>query len=228
MFKKMLLTTIIFASTYYGIQNPLVFGHSYDLTTSDTFSGNRPQDFRRVLSTPTNFKAETSGHNWIILSWEPGENSSNILSYHIYRDGILLTELSANQHTFKDKFLSPQQSYRYRVATLEKSGWSSSSEPIIASTKRNAIPVFTHAQDNLTLNYTSPIGSHISTYTAKDNDQDTLYFKLTGKDENIFLINQNTGKLINRKFLIQDKKYYINIEISDGMGKSIVKVTLNT
>ncbi len=229
MLKKLLLISLIFSSTIYAIQNPELFGKAYNLKTNADTNYSRPQEFGRHVPTPENFKSEATGHNWAVLSWESNStSSSNTLSFHIYRNGILLTELPANQQTYKDKFLQQQATYRYEIFALDKSGWSSQRRSISLMTKKNAKPVFTHAQSSLQLRAIRGIGLKIHVFRAMDTDGDPLYFKVKNKDYEKFMINQNTGELVNRKYLVRDNQYRFTVEVSDGMNKSEIDVVLNT
>ncbi len=232
MLKKLLLIGLVFSSTLYAIQNPDVFGQAYNLETSDRINekinNNRPQEFGRHVPTPENFKAEAVGHNWAILSWESTSDNSNILSYHIYRNDILLTELPANQQTYKDKFLLHNESYKYEIFSLDKSGWNSKATSITLTTQANNKPEFVSAKKRIQLNKIKGVGLKIHHFNAVDLNNDPLYFKIKGKDADKFMIHQSSGELVNRKYLVRDYVYQLTIEVSDGMDKSTLKLSINT
>ncbi len=232
MLKKLLLIGLVFSSTLYAIQNPDVFGQAYTLETSDRINEkinhNRPQEFGRHVPTPENFKAEAIGHNWAILSWESTSDISNTLSYHLYRNDILLTELPANQLTYKDKFLLQEENYIYEIFSLDKSGWNSKASSLTLTTQANGKPEFVSTQNHIQLNNIKGVGLKIHHFNAVDSNNDSLYFKIKGKDADKFMIHQTSGELVNKKYLVRDYNYKITVEISDGMDKSTLKLTIKT
>ena len=230
MLKKLLLIGLVFSSTLYAIQNPEVFGQVYNLETSDRINekinNNRPQEFGRHVPTPENFKAEAIGHNWAILSWESTNDTSNTLSYHIYRNDILLTELPANQQAYKDKFLLQEETYRYEIFSLDKSGWNSKATSLTLTTQANSKPEFINTQKQIHLNNIKGVGLKIYHFSAVDLNNDPLYFKIKGKDADKFMIHQTSGELVNRKYLVRDYDYQLTVEVSDGMDKSTLILTI--
>jgi len=232
MLKKLLLIGLVFSSTLYAIQNPGVFGQAYDLEASDSINEkinkNRPQEFGRHVPTPENFKAEAIGHNWAILSWESTTDTNNTLSYHLYRNDILLIELPANQLTYKDKFLLQEETYKYEIFSLDKSGWNSKATNITLTTQSNSKPEFVSTKNEIQLHNIKGVGLKIHHFVAVDLNNDQLYFKIKGKDAEKFMINQASGELVNRKYLVRDYNYQITVEVSDGMAKSMLGFSINT
>jgi len=232
MLKKLLLIGLVFSSTLYAIQNPDVFGQAYDLEASDSINEkinkNRPQEFGRHVPTPENFKAEAIGHNWAILSWESTAGTNNTLSYHLYRNDILLIELPANQQTYKDKFLLQEETYKYEIFSLDKSGWNSKATNITLTTQSNSKPEFVSTKNEIQLHNIKGVGLKIHHFVAVDLNNDQLYFKIKGKDADKFMIHQASGELVNRKYLVRDYNYQITVEVSDGMAKSMLGFSINT
>jgi len=232
MLKKLVLIGLVFSSTLYAIQNPDVFGQAYKLETSDQINerinNNRPQEFGRHVPTPENFKAEAIGHSWTILSWESTSDTSNTLSYHLYRNDILLTELPANQLTYKDKFLLQEEHYKYELFSLDKSGWNSKATSLVLTTHANSKPEFISTQKRIQLNNIKGVGVKIHHFKATDANDDSLYYKIKGKDADKFMIHQTSGELVNRKYLVRDYNYQLTVEVSDGMHKSTFNLTIET
>ncbi len=228
MFKNLILISIIFSSTLYAIQNPNLLGSSYDLSSKQSNFNNRPQEFNQVISKPINFKIENKGHNWATLSWQANDNSHSITGYHLYRDNILLAELSANQLIYKDTFLLESKNYNYEIYALGDTGWRSPANTLAVKTNKNSVPKITNSVAVININGINGIGNHVYTFIAVDANKDKLYFKLLGDDSARFLINQATGKLINKKYLVRQKEYRLTVEVSDGMSKSQSNMTIRT
>ncbi len=228
MFKNLLLISIIFSSTLYAIQNPSILGSTYNLKSSSDTDQYRPQEFKQTISKPLNFNIENKGHNWATLSWQTSDNSQSIMSYHLYRNRILLAELPASQKIYKDTFLLQDQKYQYEVYAIGETGWRSPANSLELKTHKNASPKILNMRTNINFKNINGIGNYIYTFTAQDKNKDKLYFKLKGKDANRFLLSQDSGKLINKKYIVRQKTYHLIIEVSDGMSRAQHNFTVQT
>ncbi len=228
MFKNLLLISIIFSSTLYAIQNPSILGSTYNLKSSGDTDQYRPQEFKQTISKPQSFNIENKGHNWATLSWKASDNSQSVMSYHLYRNKILLAELAASQRIYKDTFLLQDQKYQYEVYAIGETGWRSPANSLELKTHKNASPKILNMRANINFKNINGIGNYIYTFTAQDKNNDKLYFKLKGKDANRFLLSQDSGKLINKKYIVRQKTYHLIIEVSDGMSRAQHNFTVQT
>ncbi len=228
MFKNLFLISIIFSSTLYAIQNPSILGATYNLKSSGDTHQYRPQEFNQTISKPHNFDINNKGHNWAVLSWQTKDDSLPIMSYHLYRNKILLAELPASQRIYKDTFLLQDQKYQYDIYAIGETGWRSPANSLELKTHKNSSPRILNMRANIEFKNINGIGNYIHTFTAQDNNNDQLYFKLKGEDANRFLLNQDSGKLINKRYIVRQKTYHLIIEVSDGMSRAQYDFTVQT
>jgi hypothetical protein len=167
-----------------------------------------------------NVKLETRGHNWLIISWDlPVHIDSNVI-HHIYRNKVLIAELSAQQSVYKDTMLRPNHAYLYEIYSRHPENLNVSESRLLVTTLKNNKPELTLKTSLFNARNTEIIGSHIHTFKGTDDDNDRLYYNINGTDSNHFIINQHTGELINKSTLGKGKTYKFNVQVSDGMDKN--------
>ena len=66
-----------------------------------------------------------------VISWSvPNSNGGTIQKYHIYRNGVFLTENNAMQLSYSDTGLTNGQTYTYNVYAYNEAGWSVASATV--------------------------------------------------------------------------------------------------
>lgn len=229
MYNNLSIACLVVSCAWYGVDN---LGKSTSSSVIQEHDKVIPEEYYETstyIKAPETFEANAVGNNWAILSWSSNADKSKLNGFQIYRNNILLTELTKNQFSFKDTFLQHNQNYQYDIYAINKDGWKSDKVTLNTKTKENAKPDFTPSTSNAIIAKSNiDIGSELYHFTAKDLDGDDIYFQISGKDADFFLINENDGKLINRKFLRSESHYEIVVSISDGMNKNQLDVLINT
>ncbi len=216
MIYKIIILLLISTSTLYAIQNPKKLGHNYHSNTFNDQAYTRPVQEREVMHSPTDFKSHSTDHTGTTLIWDHPYNSTQKFNYQIYRNQILLTELPSSQKTFTDSYLQPSQNYKYEIYAIDESGWRSGSKKINVQTKENLEPILQSTVSSIELYRNTQLNTEIYTFLASDPNEDTLNFKLKGQDREYFSIDAQSGTLVNKKYLVRDKEYKLNIQVSDG------------
>ena len=73
-------------------------------------------------SVPTGLKLDGATQNSLSLSWQASSDNLAVTRYELYRDGALLTTLSANTRSYVNTGLSALTSYRYAVLARDAAG----------------------------------------------------------------------------------------------------------
>jgi len=74
---------------------------------------------------PTNLAASAPAYNFVTLNWDAATDNIAVASYAVYRDGVLLTQVSGTTYpetTFTDTTTAPLTQYSYGVAAVDPSG----------------------------------------------------------------------------------------------------------
>lgn len=228
MYNNLSIACIVISCAWYGVDN---LGKS---TSSAIIKDNKsaPQEYYEhstYIKAPEMFEVNAVGNNWAVLSWESNADKSQLNGFQIYRNNILLTELNKNQFSFKDNFLKQDHSYTYDIYAVNKDGWKSEKISLTTQTKTNEKPQFknTNTQKIITKSNIE-IGKELYQFHANDIDGDNIYFQLSGKDADFFLINEKDGKLINLKHLRSESSYELIVSVSDGMDKNQMSVSVST
>ena len=216
MIYKIIILLLISTSTLYAIQNPQKLGHHYNSNKHNEQTYARPLQAREVMHSPTDFQSHNTGHNGTTLTWDHPYNSAQKFNYQIYRNQILLTELPSSQKAFTDSYLQPSQSYMYEIYAVDENGWRSSSIKLNVQTKKNFAPIMQQTIGSIELYRNTQLNTEIHTFLAKDPNKDILSYKLKGLDREFFSIDARSGILVNKKYLMRDKEYKLNIQVSDG------------
>jgi hypothetical protein len=166
------------------------------------------------------FKLETRGHNWLIISWDLPEHIDSNVVHHIHRNKALIAELNAQQNVFKDTMLKPDHSYLYEIYSGHYENLNLSKSSLLVTTLKNTKPELTLKSNVFNVHNADIIGSHIHTFTGTDIDNDRLYYNINGTDSHYFIINQDTGELLNKLRLTKGKIYKFNVQVSDGMDRN--------
>lgn len=229
MYNNLSIACLIVSCAWYGVDN---LGKSTSSAVIQDNSKSIPHEFYETttyIKAPETFEVNAVGNNWTVLSWTSNADKSQLNGFQIYRNNILLTELSKNQFSFKDSFLKQNQTYTYDIYAINKDGWKSDKISLTTQTKENKKPAFisSHLQ-KITTKSNIEIGSELFQFEAKDTDGDDIYYQLSGKDAERFLINENDGKLINREYLKSETDYEVIVSASDGMDKTAINLTINT
>jgi len=213
---KIIVLLLISTSTLYAIQNPKKLGHHYNSNNLNEQTHTRPLEARDVMHSPTDFQSHSTGHNGTTLAWDHPYNSAQKFNYQIYRNQILLTELPSSQKTFTDSYLQPSQNYMYEIYAVDENGWRSSSKKINVQTKKNFAPIMQQTANSIELYRNTQLNTQIHTFFASDPNKDPLSYKLKGQDREFFSIDAQSGILVNKKYLVRDKEYKLNIQVTDG------------
>lgn len=177
---------------------------------------------------PHNFKLETHGHNWAIISWELPDLINRQHTHYLYRNGKLIARLNVQQTIYKDVMLKPNSIYTYEIHTNITENKTSKKPKLSVKTFKNTPPNLNIENNQFFVNHEIPVGSHIHTFKAEDKNQDKLYYNLSGADSNSFMVNKFTGEFINRATLEEGRTYTLQIQVSDGMIKQDVAINIST
>lgn len=228
MLNKIFTWLFIISSVSYGVKHSDEFlWNAKQVSISDRSYTKKHYEYQSPEA-PENFKVESIGHNWSILSWEAPKVANNNYNYHIYRNKVLVANLSANQFVYKDTLLRQNQAYEYEIFASNLEGWASHKIKVNLKTRKNAAPYLSKNTIRVAMSHLAAVGTHVYTVVAKDQNDDTLYYTIKGKDSEKFMINNETGKIINREFLKAENIYHVNVEVSDGMSKTAVLLKIRT
>ncbi len=229
MISKFIFFILISSSVTYAIKHPESFGNQYNLNKKTHSSNLESFDYKpQYAAKLEKFQLEKKGHNWAILSWDAPSSSHNNHSHHIYRNKVLIAKLNAQQFVFKDKFLEPEKKYHYEIHASNIEGWNSPKSSLTLTTLENLPPVILIKKTTIYTSHLNEIGTLIHKFSAWDKNKDKLYYKLKGKNASSFMINQNTGELINKIYLLDQRNYNISVQVSDGIEKSSVDIIIST
>ena len=228
MLNKIFTWLLIISSVSYGVKHSDDFlWSSKQVSISDRSYTKKHYEYQNPEA-PENFKVESIGHNWSILSWEAPKVANNNYNYHIYRNKVLVANLSSKQFVYKDTLLRQNQAYEYEIFASNLEGWASHKIKVNLKTRKNTAPNISKNKKRVSISHLVSVGTHIYTVIAKDKNNDELYYTIKGEDSDKFMINNETGKIINREHLQAHKIYQINVEVSDGMSKNALLFKIRT
>lgn len=228
MLNKIFTWLLIISSVSYGMKHSDdLFWHSKKVSISDRSYSKKHFD-RQSPEAPVNFKVESTGHNWSILSWEAPRVANNNYNYHIYRNRVLIANLNSDQFVYKDTLLRQNQTYVYEIFASNVEGWASHKVKVSLKTRKNTAPDISKNMAKIRMNHLASVGTHVYTIKAKDKNNDELYYTIKGKDANKFMINNETGKIINKVHLTAQNTYQIHVVVSDGMSKKTLELSIRT
>jgi len=85
-------------------------------------------------TTPDGLTASAIGYNQVTLTWNAALDNVAIAGYNLYREGVLLTTLSAGELAFNDLTVNPGTTYIYTVDGFDQAGnHSAISSPVSVS-----------------------------------------------------------------------------------------------
>jgi alpha-tubulin suppressor-like RCC1 family protein/fibronectin type 3 domain-containing protein len=159
----------------------LVAGSTYGTSAKATLtvgSGNQQIDGNFTVTTrtaldnqspsvPTNLTAAANGNGTITLKWSASTDNVGVTAYRIYRNGTLLTSVSANT-TYTDTGLSPITIYSYSIATCDAANNCStpSAETTVTTGKpASRIPISTTPTQDFTDNRDGTVTHNITGLT---------------------------------------------------------------
>lgn len=180
------------------------------------------------MTVSNGIQLEKIGHNWAIFSWNLPDLISDGVKHHIFRNNKLIASLNSEQSVFKDFMLEPNTHYTYHIQSKFKPKFSEHLPKVSFTTLNNTKPKFDDIHEPISIPHDLRIGSHIYQFKATDYDTDKLYFNIKGKGEDVFMINQSTGALINGASLSKNQTYLIIVQVSDGMARQDLSVTIKT
>jgi len=123
----------------------------------------------------------------IQIEWR--DNSNNEIGFRIYRNGVIVGEVSKNEEKYSDKNLKYATEYRYYVLAYNSAGESKSLE--ILGRTRNP-----------------PVSIRIDSIGVEDNGEESLRRILDSKGEVYIGIVVTDGKTVQRTDLPKSDKYY--------------------
>lgn len=86
-------------------------------------------------SVPAQLRASQVGANSLTLAWDTSTDDQGVLSYEVFRNGVLIAELLAPTQVFMDAGLVSGSSYQYTVRASDSAGnWSAKSTSLRVST----------------------------------------------------------------------------------------------
>ena len=230
MLKNLILLSVILTCTWYALQEPEKEPRrqARQLDVATTVVSQSREDYERKIDKVSGFSAAATGHNWVILNWTASQTEQSIQSFRLYRNNILLKELPAGQSSFKDSLLMNDQNYHYEIFVISSFGWKSAGSKTQVKTQKNSIPRIISPKNTVKLSPVNAIGEYLFTIKAQDKNKDRLYFTITGEDADKFMISQTTGKLINKEYLVREKDYKLQVEVSDGMSRNRRDIIIRT
>ena len=225
---KFLFVLLITTSTLYAIQSPNGLGETHMTKNNQGKTFERPPEEREPMPRATEFKVDSTSHNSVSLSWDHPYNDQQKFDYQIYRNKVLLVELPANQKMYIDEKLLPSQAYQYEIFAVDQTGWRSYPSHLSATTLENIAPTFLERITKIELKKNLELNSDLYTFDVQDLNNDPLNFTLKGQDKSLFAIDSETGTLKNKQYLIRDKQYQLQIEVTDGNSKATTPFTIRT
>ena len=225
---KFLFILLIATSTLYAIQNPSKTGEAFNTKNNQGKTFVRPLAERESMPRPTDFAVDYTSHNTVALSWDHPYNAQQKFDYQIYRNKVLLVELSSSQKVFVDEHLIPSQAYQYEIFAVDQTGWRSHPNQLSITTHENIAPTFLERITKIELKKNLELNSDLYTFDVQDLNNDTLNFSLKGEDKSLFAIDSETGTLKNKQYLIRDTQYQLQIEVTDGNSKASTPFTIKT
>ena len=90
-------------------------------------------------SAPQNLSASVTSYS-VTLTWEAASDNVGVAKYFIYRDGAFVSDTTASQLAFTDKFVDPGKPYLYEVKARDLAGNFSAASSVNATTT----PVITY------------------------------------------------------------------------------------
>ena len=116
----------------------------------------------------------------------------------------------------------------FSLLTSRLEGWASHKITVNLKTRKNTAPYLSKNTIRVAMSHLAAVGTHVYTVVAKDQNDDTLYYTIKGKDSEKFMINNETGKIINREYLKAENIYHVHVEVSDGMSKTALLLKIRT
>ncbi|MBK9219534.1 MAG: fibronectin type III domain-containing protein [Uliginosibacterium sp.] len=114
-------------------------------------------------SVPTGLKLDGATQNSLSLSWQASSDNLAVTRYELYRDGALLTTLSANTRSYVNTGLSAVTSYRYAVLARDAAGNASALSASLSAATLGQVAQDVQAP-------TAPTGLTVSSVGAKRAD----------------------------------------------------------
>ena len=148
----------------------------------------------------------------------------------------------ANASTATASFTAPdvteETDLTFRLTVTDQGGLSTTAETTIAISSppepENTPPAFDEgASATRSLAENSPAGTNVGDpIAAKDPDEDTLTYSLSGADAGAFSIDPGTGQVTTRSGVVYDYEakptYFVTVNAADGKGLSAsIPVTVN-
>lgn len=100
---------------------------------SDSYKVKVKNQSIQIPAAPANVAATADSHDTVTVSWDKRSGASG---YHIYRDGVPLTQVGADAIEYEDTELVPNTTYAYQVASMHESGAESAlSSKVMVTTK---------------------------------------------------------------------------------------------
>lgn len=137
-----LLNTVGASATSYS-DTSVASGTSYSYTVSGIdSSGESPQSSPATVTTPScgptvpgNVRASAASCNQINISWSASTDSSaTVTRYNVYRNGALLTTVSAPSTSFSDTSVVASTTYNYTVSATDSAGNTSAQSSVASAT----------------------------------------------------------------------------------------------
>lgn len=185
-----------------------------------------PEPIQNTNHKTFDFKIDSTGHNWIKISWSP-MYAFGVRHYKIHRGDTLISTVDAINTTFTDLHLKGTKSYLYRIESIGHKGEVLSVNNLTATTKINHPPKFHHKEVRIKIGNRA-MGSQVYQLDATDPNDDPLYFSIQNGDSNLFLVNETTGRVIIKKDLLPNKEFKFSATTSDGYRKAKINLVFET
>jgi hypothetical protein len=88
-----------------------------------------------ALPPPDDFFGEAKSGGEVALSWQPGSGEPAVTGYDLYRDDELLERLNAEETTYRDVGVAPEEPYRYAIEAEYAAGRSEQSTLVVTTPK---------------------------------------------------------------------------------------------
>jgi hypothetical protein len=199
-----------------------VLNKKADTTTTFTYTFTSNSDYQLMVGPPAapTIVSATAGDMFVELDWTQ-PSGTNISSYKIYRDDVLITTISDSplSNVYTDTGLTNGTTYSYKVSAVNNIGEGDKSEPStatpdgIAFAPTNLIANSADASISLSWTASNPNGGSIIEYNVYYRDvSDVSYTKV---DTNSSNVSYNLTGLTN------GTSYNVYVTAVDQIGESL-------